>query len=170
MSELENEQPQKSGVRGWLLVLCLALTIIAPLTSLYSLITTYNEISQISGIFEVFPGLKTVLYIDGFLSVVLMILCVRAGLALWTIKPNAVKIAKNYLLIFLGYSVVAIFLPYIVGLPTELTNAMIPETIRESIRSFIFFGIWYTYLNVSERVKATYRLEISDDSGWQNDL
>ena len=170
MSELENEQPKKSGVRGWLLVLCVVLTIISPLLSLRNLITSHNEMSQFPEIFEMFPGLETVFYIDGFLSIALIILCVRAGLALWTIKPNAVKIAKNYLLIFLGYTVVTIFLPFTAGLTPEIRTLIIQEIIRESIRSFIFFGIWYTYLNVSERVYATYRLEVPDDSGGQNDF
>ena len=91
-----------------------------------------------------------------------MILSIRAGIALWTIKQKAVKIAKNYFWIFLAYSVVAIFLPFTAGLPSEANVAMVPEIIKGFLQSLIFFGVWYSYLKVSKRVKATYYTEISE--------
>jgi len=156
MTGYNNEQLVKyKSVGGWLLLLCFALTIGSPLRTLYNLITTYNEIFQY---FDQFPGMQNLLYIDGFLSVVLMGFSIRAGIALWSIKPRAVKIAKNYFLIFLGYSVIAVFLPFTAGLPSEANDAMIPEVIKGTMQSLFFFGIWYWYLNVSTRVKATYIL------------
>lgn len=160
MSDLKNEQSEKSGVGGWLLLLCFALTIGSPLGILYNLITSYDETSTL---FDLYPGLQNLLYIDGFLSTVLMLLSIRAGIALWTIKPNAVKTAKNYFWIFLGYSVVAIFLPFIAGLPSEVNVATIPEVIKGFVHSLVYFGIWYSYLDVSKRVKATYNSDISDN-------
>ena len=160
MSDLRNEQSEKSGVGGWLLLLCFALTIGSPLSTLYNLITFYNETATL---FDLCPGLRNLLYIDGFLSVVLMALSIRAGIALWTIKQNAVKIAKNYFWIFMGYSVVAIFLPFTAGLPSEANDAMIPEVIKGFVQSLIFFGIWYSYLKVSKRVKATYYSVMSEN-------
>lgn len=153
-TEYNNEQLRKyKDVGGWLLLLCFALTIGSPLRTLYNLMTSYNETSQF---FYQFPGLQNLLYIDGFLSVFLMVLSIRAGISLWSVKPGAVKIAKNYFLIFLGYSVIAAFLPFIVGLPSEFNDAMVPEVVKGTIQSLFFFGIWYWYLNVSKRVKATY--------------
>jgi len=153
-TEYNSEQLGKyKGVGGWLLLLCFALTINSPLRTLYNLSTSYYETSLY---FEEFPGLQNLLYIDGFLSVLLMVFSIRAGIALWSIKPGAVKIAKNYFLIFLGYSVIAVFLPFTAGLPSEANDAMIPEVAKGTIQSLFFFGIWYSYLNVSKRVKATY--------------
>jgi len=140
-------------VDGWLLLLCFALTIGSPLRTLYNLITSYNEVSQF---FQQFPGLQNWFYIDGFLSLFLMVLSIFAGISLWSIKPGAVKKAKNYLLIFLGYTVIAAFLPFIVGLPSEFNDVMVPEVVNGTIQSLLYFGIWYWYLNVSKRVKATY--------------
>lgn len=160
MSDLQNEKSEKTRVGGWLLLLCFALVIGSPLITLYNLISSYREVVPL---FDLYPGLKNILYIDGFLSMALTILGIRAGIALWTIKKNAVKIAKNYFLIFLAYSVVAIFLPFTAGLPSEVNDAMIPETIKGFIKSLISFGIWYSYLNVSKRVKATYYSEISEN-------
>jgi hypothetical protein len=154
MTDSNNEQLEHyKSVGGWLLLLCFALAIGSPLRTLYNLITSYNETSQY---FDQFPGLQNLLYIDGFLSVLLMGLSIRAGIALWNIKHGAVKIAKNYFLIFLGYSFIAVFLPFIAGLPSEANDAMIPEVAKGAIQSLFFFGIWYWYLNVSKRVKATY--------------
>ncbi len=163
MSDVNNERLEKyRGVGGWLSLLCFALTIGSPLKTLYSLITSYTETSLY---YNQFPGLLILLYIDGFLSVILMVLSIRAGIALWSIKPGAVNIAKNYLLIFLGYSVIAVFLPFTVGLPSEANDIIIPLAAKGAIRSLLFFGIWYSYLNVSKRVKATYKsYTISEES------
>ena len=79
MSGLRNDQVEKSGVGGWLLLLCIGLTIGSPLKTLYNLITSYNAVYPL---FDLFPGLKTMTYIDIFLSVGLMIFSMRAGIAL----------------------------------------------------------------------------------------
>jgi hypothetical protein len=106
MSDINNsvQQEKYKDVGGWLLLLCFGLTIGAPARTLYNLFSSYNETSQYA---ELFPGLLNIIYIDSIISVLLMVLSVRAGLALWTIKPGAVKTAKNYFLFFLGYAVIA---------------------------------------------------------------
>lgn len=155
MIGIKNEQSlQTKGVGGWLLLLCFALTIGSPLRTLYNLVTAYE---QTSPLFVRFPGLQTLLYVDGFFSIVLMALSIRAGIALWMIKPGAVQTAKTYLLIFLGYSVISMFMPFMAGLPPAANDAMIPEVTRSILQSLFYFGIWYWYLNVSKRVQATYR-------------
>lgn len=152
--QVNNEQLDKyRDVGGWLLLLCFALTIGSPLRTIYNLITSYNETSQY---FNQFPGLQSVFYIDGLLSSIIMVLSIRAGIALWSIKHGAVNIAKNYLLILLGYSVIAALLPFTAGLPSDVNDAMVPEVIKGGIQSLFFIGIWYWYLNASKRVKETY--------------
>jgi len=143
------------SVGGWLLLLCFGLTIGSPLRTLYTLTTSYSETSQY---FDQFPGLAVIFYIDCILSSVLTFLSIRAGIALWDIKPGAVNIAKQYLLFFLGYAVIASFLPFLAGLPSAINDAMIPEVAKSALQSIFFFGIWFSYLNVSKRVKATYRI------------
>ena len=85
-----------------------------------------------------------------------MTLSIRAGIALWSVKSGAVKIAKTYLLIFLGYSFISMFLPFTVALPFQDNDVMIAEVAKGMIRPLLFFGIWFWYLNVSKRVAATY--------------
>lgn len=154
MENYRNEQLKKyGGVRGWLLLLCLVLTLGTPIGTFYNLFSSYRESVEY---FYLFPGLERLFYIDGLLSLALIILSIRAGIALWTLKPGAVKTAKNYLLIFLIYTVIAILLPFTAGLPAEVNEIMIPEVIVSTLQSVIFFGVWYSYLKVSKRVKATY--------------
>lgn len=152
-----NEEKQKKyqSIGGWLYLLCFALIIGGPLSTFYNIIISFKEVSPF---FNRFPGLKNLLFIDGFLSFSLMVLSIRAGLSLWNIEPGAVKKAKNYLIIFLGYTVIQIFLPFTVGLPPELNINLIPEVIKATLQSLFFFGIWFWYLNVSKRVKSTYVL------------
>lgn len=154
MTDFNMGQPESyKKVGGWLALLCFALVIGGPLKTLYNLVTAYNEAHIY---FDQLLSLKYLFYIDTVLSIVLMSLSVRAGIALWQINPEAVKIAKNYLLIFLGYTVAAIFLPFMVGLPSIITEAMVSDIIKETLLSFFFFGIWFWYLKVSIRVKETY--------------
>jgi len=154
MEDYKNEQltPYKK-IGGWLFLLCFGLIIGTPLRTLYVLLTSYKATSIY---FIQFPGLQYMVYIDSFLSVIVVILSVRAGIALWSIKRGAVNIAKKYLYVFLGYSVIATILPFTAGLPSEANDAMIPEVAKGLFQALCFFGIWFWYLNVSKRVKATY--------------
>lgn len=148
----EIEQKYK-GVGGWLLFFCISLTILSPLTSLVSYTNNFN---QIESLFIQFPGLKTVSYIDIILISCIMIFSVYAGIALWSIKKDAVKIAKTYLMTFLVYIIISSILPFLAGLPSSVNDAMITPTVTSAIRSIIYFGIWNSYLNKSKRVMATY--------------
>ena len=147
------QDPRYASVGGWLLLLCLGLTIFSPLLTLFNLVSTYT---QTESLYSQYPGLQTIFLIDLGLSCLLMFLSIRAGIALWSIKPGAVQTAKYYLLILLGYSFIAAFLPFMAGLPSSANDAMIPEVVKGCVRSLLYFGIWYTYLNVSKRVNATY--------------
>lgn len=161
MENYRKEQLKKhGGVQGWLLLFCLVLIIGTPLGTLYNLTTSYKDSAEY---FTMFSGLERMFYIDGFVSLLLIILSIRAGIALWTRKVGAVRTAKNYLLIFLIYSGLAIVLPFTVGLPEEINEFMIPGIIKSTLQSLVFFGVWYWYLSVSKRVKATYSCKVPDE-------
>ena len=143
-----------TGVGGWLLLLCLGLTVLSPLISMISLVTGYNDSSPF---FEQFPGLKIIVTVDAVLSALLMAFSVYAGIGLWTVRPGAVVMAKRYLFCFLGYHVVAAVLPFLAGLPQDANDAMMPLVVKSAAQGFVFFALWYSYLNKSQRVRATYR-------------
>jgi hypothetical protein len=146
-------QPQYKGVAGWLLLFCVTLTMVNPLAALASFITAYWEAAPY---FDAFPRLLTVTLIDMVLSLGLMILSVYAGIILWRVRPGAVQCVKKYLILILVYKAIAAVLPFLAGLPDEADTAMIASVALDAVRGLVFFGVWYSYLNKSERVRATY--------------
>ncbi|MGB7622063.1 MAG: DUF2569 family protein [Terriglobia bacterium] len=154
--EQRSEAPKASqytGVRGWLLLFCLALTVFGPLVTVFFLVANYQGAAQY---FEQFPGLRMISQVDILLSVAVMAFSVYAGVALWRKKQNAVRIAKAYLWTYLAYSIVASGLPFTAGLPSSAQEAMIVEVLKNLFRSLLYFAVWYSYLNGSKRVKATF--------------
>lgn len=146
--------PAYQGVGGWLLLLCLGLTVFSPLLTVAALATSFTASAAA---FDRFPGLLVVVVVDTLLSVCLMAFSVYAGTGLWTIRPGAVAMAKRYLLFFLAYSAVAAVLPFLAGLPAKANNAMLASVFKDTGRAIIYFAVWYSYLGKSSRVQATYR-------------
>ncbi len=150
---LEESPQQFDRVGGWLLLLCVSLTILGPLATVYNLVAGY---SQLQTLFESTPGLKTLYNIDSFLSVALGLFSLWAGFSLWTRMEGAVERAKKYLYAVLGYSAILYFLPNMSGLPEEMSAEMQSVMVIASTRSVIYVAIWYLYLTKSKRVRGTY--------------
>ena len=148
-------EPEYKGVRGWLLFFCLSLTVFSPLMTMGSLGVGYSESSKY---FDQFPGLRVITVIDMFLSLGVVAFSIYAGAGLWGIRPGAVQMAKRYLLCFLGYHGVAAILPFMAGLPSATADALIMPIAQVTLRGVIYFAVWYSYLNNSKRVKATFGL------------
>ena len=153
MADLTHDEyvEKNTGVKGWLLVFCIVLTILWPSWKLYSLITSYIETQPSFGSLS-----GWIFYVDGFFKTVLIILSVGAGIALWSVRPKAVPIAKNYLLIFLAYTFITVLLPFIAS-GSEVHEEMVVDKMKATLLGIGFFAVWYSYLNVSDRVKYTYR-------------
>ena len=164
-----NDEPtanELNGVGGWLLFLCFSFTVLSPILSIVFLVTSYNEVNPH---FDQFPGLLNITVVDGILTFGMIIFSIYAGISLWQIRPGAVNIAKKYLLAFLGYTVLASLLPFMAGLPSEVNEAMMREVATAAIRSFVYVAVWYSYLNKSKRVKATYGLNTDRDKNDHDD-
>ena len=146
-------EPQYKGVGGWLLLLCLGLTVFTPLLTMGSLAMGVRESLSY---FDQFPGILVMTVIDTILSLGLVAFSIYAGTGLWSIRPGAVQMAKRFLLCFLGYQAIAAILPFTAGLPSAATEAMIATVARDLFRGVIYFAVWYSYLNKSKRVIATY--------------
>lgn len=142
-----------AGVGGWLLLLCILLTIIQPAFAIFTLSVSYNEVSQY---YALFPGLKSNYELTIMIAVIMGILSIRAGIYLWQKLPEAVEVAKNYLKLNLFVSIAVAFLPFTAGLPSEMNSFLMSNTIYSIFGALVFFFLWHTYLNRSKRVKATY--------------
>ena len=141
------------GVGGWLLLFCVGLTILSPLVTLSTIVVGFGESPEV---FDEFPRLRIIMLAETVLCGTMMAFSVYAGICLWTIRPGAVRIAKCYLLCLLGAQTISAILPFAANLPAEANEAMLGEVAKDSIRTVIYVAIWYSYLNCSERVRATY--------------
>jgi len=156
MKELTISQIQKyRGVSGWLLLFCINLTILSPLLVFSSLNETYEKLKPL---FNQLPGVKVIFLITLVLEIIKIAFSIRAGHGLWTIKPKAVKTAKNFMIIYLAISTFELSLPFMGAIPTKYFDGMVLQMInnKDAWLPFLSFGVWYSYLCVSKRVIATY--------------
>ena len=144
---------QYKGIGGWLLLFCLILTVFSPIGTVFSIVTAYLEVSKY---FDQFPRLLTVTVIDTFLSLGFMTYSIYSGIALWRIRPRAVHTAKQYILFSLVYVLIASILPFMAGFPSSVNETLVIGGAKSMFKGIIFVVTWYSYLNKSQRVRATY--------------
>lgn len=139
------------GVGGWLLFFVLSLTIITPASHVYIIHTELQEYYTSQS-----PIFSDMLVVDWLMRAVLTVFASYAGIQLWQARPRAPSIARAYL--------VAVFIHQVVFLIDEVwivtRVAVNPDDIGSvlvgPIRTLAYIGIWYSYLNKSQRVAATY--------------
>jgi hypothetical protein len=141
------------GVGGWLLLLCINLSILDPLANLSYLAITANVAKPY---FDKYPQLLKLLLINGTCGIGLAVFSSYAGLSLWRCTPNAVAVAKRYLSAAFLYSFLSPFLPTLMGLQETLGSAISSNTFLNSALTMLYLVAWYQYLRRSKRVRATY--------------
>ena len=102
------QQSDLKGVKGWLLLLCINLSILDPFANLLNLaIGTHLGRPY----FDQNPALQKLMVINGVCSIALAVYSIYAGISLWKVLPNAVTTAKKYLGAAFAYSILSLFLP-----------------------------------------------------------
>lgn len=119
------------------------LTIIRPLYYLYDIIANPSFYSYSSGVY----ALTSLLYVVGF-----AIWSILIGIFIWSQKEKAIIWAKEFLIVELVIGIVFTFLYS--GLYTLEEQEIL---FTEVFRGLVFFGIWFSYLSVSKRVKNTFK-------------
>lgn len=142
------------GVKGWLLFLCIILTIFIPLLRSTTLV---NEIREEVG-YRSFHniGEMRLVILDSFLVSWLIIFSLLSGVWLWLRKKNAVKMAKAFTLSCIAYGLVTFTYPLIGGFSDYTNTFLLFFLLKDFAFSFLFFGLWFAYLCRSKRVEATY--------------
>ena len=140
-------------VVGWLLVLCLVLTFACPVSLLYqtfaqtvpALLNTH-DLKQ-----TVLLSVRTLLFlgVSGFSFV--------AGVALWMIKPGAVKFAKRFWLTYLCVHFAYFVFWALLVRPSHLSSVA-PMVWHHVAGPLLPYFLWTVYLEHSKRVRATYPL------------
>jgi hypothetical protein len=146
-----NGPPQYRGVGGWLLLFIVSLTIITPVFQGY---IVYNELKLYHAAPS--PLLFKILAVDWSMRVILLVLGIYAGISLWRVKPGAPRVAKTYLVAVFAQQVVLLLMGFWIASKLAATPENIGSVIMEPLRSIIYVVIWYSYLNKSKRVAATY--------------
>jgi hypothetical protein len=80
------------------------------------------------------------------------------GIALWTVKPNAVRTAKAFLIVALACSIATDFTCLSLGTSVLFwtPTPTVGGTVKDLVGKAVSFAIWFTYFKESKRVKATY--------------
>jgi hypothetical protein len=150
-------QPAESpyyGYGGWLAFFCIVQIFIGPLLAL---ITGAISLSQIGDVADRYPSLLAVIFVEVIGDVGLVTFGVVAGLKLRRLQRGAVGFAKGYLIARLVWAVLALGLPAMGSdLPSSVMEAMMIAAVKELVQTLIGFAIWFSYFNVSKRIKATF--------------
>lgn len=136
--------PQKGGIRGWLLLLCLLLIVWQPVSVG---LTASRALGSIA-----FGGASLVLVL--LLRILVAALGVSAGLALFGRRPAAVTLALVALIVSAATDLFIYLTPYF---PRNRAPGETPVFVAVSA---LYHGGWILYLRRSRRVRATF-----DDDG-----
>jgi hypothetical protein len=137
------------GVKGWLLFLCVNLTVITPLWGLGFLGKEWAESKQY---LDIVPNFKEALMIEFFVMAIFLLYSIYTGVQLWKIRPNAVKNAKQFFVINL---LLCLTLQPVMAqmLGVQFMNG---DYLKSVFGGILNIAIWYPYLLKSKRVMATY--------------
>jgi hypothetical protein len=140
-----------TGVRGWLLALCVMLTVIGPAIAVWLMVIEYTSAEPL---FRQSLSIQAAALISLLLSGCSVVFGAYAGLRLWLVLPDAVSTAKHALLFGLAVDIVTTaFEAAAAQVPSDRLLFQVEISL---IPTLIFFTVCFTYLNQSKRVHATY--------------
>ena len=152
-----------STVGGWLLVLCIILSIVTPVFIALGLMYVWLEIESYNKLRASIDAAA----IDGpviyyIFQILVGIATAIIGINLWRLKSYAVAHAKYFFVLMVFYPLVAICVVYCDhGFPTDVIEIKLRDYIVASIASSFAPQIavsilWYQYLKRSKRVKLAF--------------
>lgn len=148
-------QPGHPPVGGWLLALCLLLTVVGP-------VVTVGLLAHGDWPFALHlaaaPGRQLALGLAGLVDAAGAALGAYAGWRLWAVRPGAVATAKTALLWGLAANAVAAALLLVAGPTSAADGPLLHQFTLRLIPDITCFTACFAYLNKSRRVHNTYRL------------
>ena len=146
---------QLQGIRGWLLLFCLSMTM-RPLITAYTLIALFPVFTTRTDPFAILLGYSLI-------TTVFIGFGLYSAFLLWTVHKNAVITAKVYLVCFLIYWILLALSPFL--LPSDMQTSHLATfflIFQKQLPTAIgYFLIWFSYLCVSKRVANTYTPQAS---------
>ena len=143
------------GYGGWLRFFCVVQIFIVPIRAVISLVTTVQDILNVSNLY---PGLLFITCVEMIGDSAVIVFGVYACLMVRRLRPGSVRMVKLFLLSVVVWSFLVLALPFMGGgnLPSPVIAAWMAEAGKEAVRAVLVFAVWYTYFNISKRVKATF--------------
>jgi hypothetical protein len=147
------QESRLQGVRGWLLLLCLYLTLIVPLLAALGLLGAWQAAARS-------PTLQNALIYESILELALAGFALYAGVMLYQQRPNAVAIAKIYFITMLTLGMLSLGI-VLVGVVWQLSDQAISSQLRgpavfAAVRQIVVAIAWLLYLERSRRIRATF--------------
>ncbi|HEX2966447.1 MAG TPA: DUF2569 family protein [Syntrophorhabdaceae bacterium] len=142
------------GVKGWLLLLCVCLAILDPMTIFISLMAVVDLLQPY---LANDPALFRMVLVSGLCNICLMVYSMYTGLSLWRLWPHAVENAKRYLLILFHYSFLSMFFPQLFGISEKTLTEIYNASPLNNALLMLYATAWFFYVRKSKRVRATYR-------------
>jgi hypothetical protein len=148
-------KPPVTGVGGWLLFLCYALTVFSPLNWIRESVASYHVFKRVVPVYPLFGpryALITLITLLTLITGAVMLFGLYAGVQLWRERRGAVTLARRFLvlvpLVPLAGPIPYAFLP---GVPVNL------KAVAEGFLFTLFWAVlWYSYLRRSVRVENTF--------------
>jgi hypothetical protein len=141
------------GVKGWLLFFCISLTVLSPV----SLVVDFDKVRrELEMNLAGEPATQPLISVYRMLNVSIAIVCIAAGVMLWSKRPRAVRVAKIALLYYVCSLGPISLLAYLVGMPSEIARAWALSILQSLPLSLPYPLIWFLYLSYSKRVRATF--------------
>ncbi len=157
LQKLEQKSSPR-GIKGWLLLLCINLTIFIPASCLYEANCTLDLFNSTRNKILLFMFKELLLYNMLLIGtmVFLAIFSFYAGLRLWEVKPRAVRITKIFLISQLSLTTIIVIIGPFMTLPLGGNENILRDIVKRLIPSLLNFSLWYLYLSNSRRVLTTY--------------
>jgi uncharacterized protein DUF2569 len=146
-ASIANPRRELQGVEGWLLVFCLFLVFVWPISSAVAAITILRSKTMFPVLFES-QLLRTVVIFGNFGFGVYSFI---AGMKLWSRNPRAPRFVRIFLTVSIGGFVAVELAFFANGVRTYQWQGLLGR--------FLFLAIWYVYLLKSRRVAAIYLTE-----------
>jgi hypothetical protein len=138
------------GVAGWLKFFVVVNLYIAPVLFGIQQIFAFIGFGMLA---EDYPGLVVVGLIETAAGIFFVVKWIMIARRLRDMVPGVVQEAKRWLLITLAWNVLGTLLVLLSGVDAE---SVMFGAMKGLITGVISFAIWYSYFNVSKRVRATY--------------
>ena len=147
------------GYGGWLSFFGAVQVTVVPLVQIvflaFSLLNEKND-PQFS---RLYPRAVFLMKLESIVALGITGFGVYGVILLRRLRPGAVRLIKRYLVTCLAFSFLGLFFPLLYDVPSQATTAWMQDRfgpVAVFVRTLVGFAIWFSYFNVSKRVKATF--------------